>query len=102
NISVAQSDNPFVPNVVTPNGDGDNDDLVFDVITFSDPEEIPDNELIIFNRWGDIIFEAKPYNNDWNGLNQEGQPIPEATYYYVLRLNISRGEIIRGDITVIR
>ncbi|MEL7425641.1 MAG: gliding motility-associated C-terminal domain-containing protein, partial [Bacteroidota bacterium] len=102
NIAVAQSDNPFVPNVVTPNGDGDNDDLVFDVITFSDPEEIPDNELIIFNRWGDIIFEAKPYNNDWNGLNQEGQPIPEATYYYVLRLNISRGEIIRGDITVIR
>ncbi|MEL7252386.1 MAG: gliding motility-associated C-terminal domain-containing protein, partial [Bacteroidota bacterium] len=102
NIAVAQSDNPFVPNVVTPNGDGDNDDLVFDVITFSDPDEIPDNELIIFNRWGDIIFEAKPYNNDWNGLNQEGQPIPEATYYYVLRLNISRGEIIRGDITVIR
>lgn len=101
-INVAQSENPFVPNTVTPNGDGANDDLVFDVITFSDPEEIPDNELIIFNRWGDIIFQAKPYNNDWNGLNMEGQPIPEATYYYVLRLNISRGEIIRGDITVIR
>ena len=101
-INVAQSENPFVPNTVTPNGDGANDDLVFDVITFSDPEDIPDNELIIFNRWGDIIYEAKPYNNDWNGLNMEGQPIPEATYYYVLRLNISRGEIIRGDITVIR
>ncbi len=101
-ITVAQSENPFVPNVVTPNGDGDNDDLIFDVITFSNPDEIPDNELIIFNRWGDIIFEAKPYNNDWNGLIQEGQPIPEATYYYVLRLNISRGEIVRGDITVIR
>lgn len=101
-INVAQSENPFVPNTVTPNGDGANDDLVFDVITFSDPEDIPDNELIIFNRWGDIIFQAKPYNNDWNGLNMEGQPIPEATYYYVLRLNISRGEIIRGDITVIR
>ena len=101
-ISVAQSDNPFVPNTITPNGDGANDDLVFDTITFSDPDEIPDNELIIFNRWGDIIFQAKPYINNWNGLNQEGQPVPEATYYFVLRLNISRGEIIRGDVTVIR
>ena len=101
-ITVAQSENPFVPNTVTPNGDGANDDLVFDIITFSDPDDIPDNELIIFNRWGDIIYEAKPYTNNWNGLNQDGQPVPEGTYYYVLRLNISRGEIIRGDITVIR
>jgi gliding motility-associated-like protein len=101
-IVIAPRDDTFVPNTITPNDDGANDQLVFDVLLFNPAEEFPDNELIIFNRWGDIIYEAKPYNNDWNGLSQDGTPVPEATYYYILRLNIGRGEIIRGDITVIR
>ncbi|MEL7220474.1 MAG: gliding motility-associated C-terminal domain-containing protein, partial [Bacteroidota bacterium] len=101
-ITIAPRDDSFVPNTITPNDDGANDQLVFDVLLFNSAEEFPDNELIIFNRWGDIIYEAKPYNNDWNGLSGDGTPVPEATYYYILRLDIGRGEIIRGDITVIR
>lgn len=101
-INALPGDETFVPNTITPNDDGANDNLVFDILLFNPAEDFPDNEIVIFNRWGDIIYEAKPYNNDWNGLNQDGTPIPEGTYYYVLRLNISRGDIIRGDITVIR
>ena len=33
-------------------------------------KDYPENELTIFNRWGDIIFQAAPYNNNWNGQNQ--------------------------------
>jgi gliding motility-associated-like protein len=90
-----------VPNGITPNGDGTNDELVFDILNNPDAD-YPDNEIIIFNRWGDIVFEAKPYNNDWNGVNMTGQELPHATYYYILRLNISEGVIIRGDVTILK
>ncbi|MCB0632575.1 MAG: gliding motility-associated C-terminal domain-containing protein [Lewinella sp.] len=91
-----------VANAITPNGDGLNDYFIFDIIANSTPEELPDNELIIFNRWGDIVFRQENYYNDWSGTNQNGQLLPEATYYYVLRLNIGEGAIIKGDVTVIR
>lgn len=99
--SDANGADPQVFNAITPNGDGLNETFVFDILDLR-PDDFPDNELIIFNRWGDVIFEAKPYNNDWSGLNTGGTPVPEGTYYYILRLNIGEGEIIRGDITVIR
>jgi gliding motility-associated-like protein len=97
----ADGERPPVYNAITPNGDGLNETFIFDVLAFN-PEDFPENELIIFNRWGDILYEAKPYNNDWNGLNDGGQEVPEGTYYYILRLNLGEGDIIRGDVTVIR
>ena len=99
--SDADGADPTVFNAITPNGDGMNETFVFDILNLR-PDEFPENELIIFNRWGDVIYEAKPYNNDWNGTNADGTEIPEGTYYYVLRLNIGEGDIIRGDVTVVR
>ncbi|MCB0558694.1 MAG: gliding motility-associated C-terminal domain-containing protein [Lewinellaceae bacterium] len=90
-----------VPNGITPNGDGLNDAFVFDQLLLN-PDKFPDNELIIFNRWGDIVYTAKPYLNNWQGTTTNGDELPDGTYYYVLRLNIGEGEIIRGDITVIK
>lgn len=91
-----------VANTITPNGDGTNDELRFEVLDNADPDFFPDNEIIIFNRWGDIVFKARPYNNDWRGQNTAGQELPHATYYYILRLDISRGLIIEGDITILK
>jgi large repetitive protein len=86
-----------VPNAITPNDDGKNDALVIDGV-----DQYPENELVIFNRWGDILFKSKPYRNDWRGTNQSGDPLPEGTYYYLLRLNTADGKILRGDMTVLR
>ena len=69
---------------------------------FTPAEEFPDNEMIIFNRWGDIVFEQRPYNNEWGGLNNNGQELPQGTYYYILRLNLADGIILRGDITIVK
>ena len=66
------------------------------------PDEYENNEILIFNRWGNIVYSASPYNNDWNGVSQSGKPLPEGTYYYVLRLNLNTGEIYKGDITILR
>ena len=86
-----------IPNAITPNGDGKNDALRIDGI-----DQYPNNELIIFNRWGDILYKAKPYHNDWQGVNQSGGDLPEGTYYYVLRLNVNDGKILRGNMTIFR
>lgn len=86
-----------VPNAITPNDDGKNDALVIDGL-----DQFTENELVIFNRWGDILFKSKPYKNDWRGTNQSGDPLPEGTYYYILRLNTADGKILRGDMTILR
>lgn len=91
-----------VANAITPNGDGSNDALRFELLENGDPAIFPDNEIIIFNRWRDIVYQAKPYNNDWKGVNAAGKDLPHATYYYILRLDISKGLIIQGDITILK
>ncbi len=88
-----------VPNGITPNGDGVNDELIFDVL-LNTTEDFPDNEMIIFNRWGDIVYQARPYLNDWTGTNDSGDRLPHGTYYYILRLNLGDGLILRGDVTI--
>jgi gliding motility-associated-like protein len=69
-----------VPQVITPNGDGANDFLFIDGIEFYE-----ENEMVIFNRWGDEVYKKRPYQNEWNGKYQ-GIPLPSGTYYYVLKL----------------
>ena len=86
-----------IPNAITPNGDGKNDYFVVDGV-----EKYPGNELVVFNRWGDIVYSSKPYKNDWYGNNQSGSPLPEGTYYYVLRLNINDGKVLKGDVTILK
>jgi gliding motility-associated-like protein len=89
------------PNGITPNGDGLNDALIFDQLILN-PDQYPNNELIVFNRWGDIVFQAQPYGNDWQGENMDGTNLPDGTYYFILRLDIGGGEIIKGDVTILR
>ncbi len=90
-----------IPNGITPNGDGLNDQFVIEALV-NNPEEYPNNELIIFNRWGDIVYEAQPYLNDWDGKNKNGKELPQGTYYYVLRLSVEAGEIFKGDVTILK
>lgn len=67
---------------ITPNGDNHNDTWVIDYIDL-----YPNNLVAIFNRWGQRVWSAAGYNNAdivWNGTNDSGQPLPDATYYYVI------------------
>ena len=79
-------------NVITPNGDGSND---FWIIDNFDADRYPDNEVLIFNRWGDLVYEAHPYDNEWRGqLFDTGEEVPDGTYFYILKLNESGDRII--------
>lgn len=61
-----------LPNIITPNGDGINDFFIID-----DAYSQLGNTLIIFNRWGNRIFEASPYLNNW-----AGQGVTDGVYFY--------------------
>lgn len=91
----------FIPSGITPNGDGANDELIFDLLEIN-PEQYADRELIVFNRWGDIVYAVQPYENDWGGTTNSGEELPQGTYYFILRLDIKEGIIIKGDVTILK
>jgi gliding motility-associated-like protein len=71
---------PFLKanNIITPNGDGKNDFLVFD-----DVEDYPENELKIFDRASRILYVKKAYDNSFDG-RVNGETLTEGSYYYVI------------------
>ncbi|MGC8865972.1 MAG: gliding motility-associated C-terminal domain-containing protein [Bacteroidales bacterium] len=87
--------NLFIPNVITPNGDGVNDRFIILGI-----EKFPNNQLIIFNRWGRELLQFKGYKNEWDGRDSQGDLVAEGVYYFILRL--SNGREFQGSVTVIR
>ncbi|WP_448518525.1 T9SS type B sorting domain-containing protein [Rhodoflexus sp.] len=64
-----------VPNVITPNGDGRNETFVIPNL-----EPYTENEIFIYNRSHQLIYNRKNYQQDWNGNGY-----PSGTYYYLLR-----------------
>ena len=90
-------------NGLTPNGDGNNDLLVFRVVSVEDCEiNYAKSEIIIYNRWGDIVFEASPYNNDWDGTNRNGNDLPPGVYYFVLRVTLDKVYSQFGSVILLR
>ena len=100
-IQLIEAELQDFPNTITVNGDGVNDFFVIPDIE-DQPDQFNIQELIVFNRWGNIVYTAKPYLNDWGGTNQNGKELPQGTYYYILRLDIGAGIIYRGDITILK
>jgi gliding motility-associated-like protein len=72
-----------IPSIITPNGDDKNE--AFSIPCLSQIGKYPNNELIIFNQWGDEVFRQKPYGNSWAGTF-DGEELPDGTYFYVLDL----------------
>ena len=76
-----------MPEGISPNGDYDNDYFVVKGI-----EAYPDNYITIYNRWGNIVYETSAYHNEWEGQNNQNEPLPDGTYYVVLEVNGSSGK----------
>ncbi len=79
-LEIGQKAGCIIPTIMTPNRDGIND---FFMIPCIETGNFPGNEVIIFNQWGDEIFRAAPYTNNWQGT-YNGEDVPVGTYYYVI------------------
>ena len=86
----------YVPDGITPNNDGVNDRLIIEGI-----ENHADNELLIFDRWGNLVFHASPYKNSWDG-NYNNTALPEGAYYYVLKTDVTNKKTLKGRVYIIR
>jgi gliding motility-associated-like protein len=67
-----------IPNVITPNNDGTNDEL--------DLSGIGVERIEIYNRWGRKVYEKNSYLKEWHGQNMQGNQLPDSTYYYYIKL----------------
>jgi gliding motility-associated-like protein len=67
----------YVPNAFTPNGDGKND-IFFPIINDIDPNQY---KLLIFNRWGELVFESQQPSQGWDG-NHKGMLAQDGAYVW--------------------
>ncbi len=89
--------NIFSPTGFSPNGDGLNDGWEIDFI-----DMYPDCDVEIFNRWGQQLFYSQGYQTKWDGT-YNGKDLPEATYYYIIRLNHPAFPVpYTGPVTILR
>jgi len=81
------------PNIITANGDGVND--LFEI------KNLPENtEVIILNRWGNVVFSSSNYQNNWDGKDNSGKELVDGVYTY--KFTTEAGSIGHGFVTLIR
>jgi gliding motility-associated-like protein len=87
---------PIIPEAFTPNGNNIND-----LFVIGNLETFTERRLDVFNRYENSVYESKMYQNDWDGTRSDnGQALPDGTYYYVLALD--NGEIKKGFVYINR
>ncbi|MGZ3862130.1 MAG: T9SS type B sorting domain-containing protein [Bacteroidia bacterium] len=87
-ITLTQPAELAMPTGISPNGDGLNDYFVVRGL-----EAYPNNNITIFNRWGNSVYEKDKYANMWAGKSNAGADLPDGTYFVILKIN-------NGDITL--
>jgi gliding motility-associated-like protein len=68
----------IIPNIFSPNNDVVNDEFV--IYGINDLFDIK-----IYNRWGNLVFDQNPYENNWNGEDSNGKKLSEGQYFYMLK-----------------
>lgn len=77
----------IIPNVFTPNGDGENDEFKLLFAQYPDADlaqYLEEYKMQIFNRWGKKVFESDSGN--WNG-KINGKPADDGVYFYIITYN---------------
>ena len=98
-IQVKDKDRFFIPNIITPNGDGLNDTWKLDFLA-----DYPEHRVTIYNRYGKVVFRADHYNNDWDGSGQGNSGyvayfnLPNGIYTYVI--DLGNKEILKGWVEI--
>lgn len=94
----------LVPNIITPNGDVVNDWLEIPCINSG---LYRDNSLVVYNQWGDKVYEAAPYDNDpakaWRGTldGEPGKDLPDGVYFYIFKPGPNE-PVIKGFVEIFR
>jgi gliding motility-associated-like protein len=77
----------LVPNVFSPNQDGSNERFALPDLSY-----FPNSTCAIYNRWGQVVFESQDFGNSAGWLPTPDEAV-DGTYYYVIRINRSEGDL---------
>lgn len=84
-------------NIITPDGNGQNDYWIVEKAQYYN-----DVEVLVFDRWGRMVYQSKNYDNSWAGVSSStGKALPDGAYYYVIKVPAEREEY-KGSITIFR
>lgn len=88
-----------IPNAFSPNGDGINE--IFRVK--STTTGITEFRAIIYNRWGQKLYEWTDLNGGWDGTFN-GSPVKQGTYFVLIKAKGSDGQThtIKRDVNLLR
>ena len=88
----------YIPNTFTP--DGNRFNTYFEVSAIN----VVEFEIMIFNRWGEIIYESNDVDFQWDGFDENGLPAPDGTYVWKIfyRSINDDEETIKGHVNVLR
>jgi gliding motility-associated-like protein len=97
-IMVQQNLEVFLPNVFTPNNDGVNDDY------FAVVQGASEFRIMIFNRWGQLVFESASADLPWDGKNTHGNDAVNGVYFCVAMAKDYYGNVreFRSTVTLVR
>ncbi|MDF7822245.1 gliding motility-associated C-terminal domain-containing protein [Runella sp. MFBS21] len=93
-----------LPNVFTPNNDGKND--LFQPLTC--PLFVESVVFVVYNRWGQKLFETTNPSLNWDGKTSDGQEVPAGTYFYQATVKFktiqptSEAVVIKGWVQLVR
>lgn len=102
-VTVGGSDSLQVYNAFSPNNDNINDVFVINGI-----ENYSQNNIQVFNRWGNRVYVKENYTNDWTGTFDNGIDetllLPDGTYFYLLEVvdNDGQPKSYSGYLQIIR
>ena len=88
-----------IPNVITPNGDGVND-----IWSIEHMNNSLNATVVIYNRWGNIVWKASGNTFQWDGTNyRNGNLLPDGTYFYIIDLkNDLQNKSLTGYVQIIK
>ncbi len=99
-VCLPSSDSVFVtvsniriPTLITPNMDGKNDYFVI-----REKVSLGQIELVVFDRNGRRVYRNNDYKNDWNGVDEKGQPLFDDTYFYLIKTE--KGKTLSGFMVI--
>ncbi len=100
-VSIEFDETKLMPNVFTPNGDGTND--LLKIISPEMLNTVSSFNIIIFNRWGDVVFSSDDYRFTWDGLF-ENKEVSDGVYLWLVSTfdDCRKNKEYKGVVHVIR
>lgn len=91
----------LIPNIFTPNNDGRND---FFKINADHINNCFDRfHIVIYNRWGELVYQSDDFHYKWDGRNQKGKLMPDGTYFYIIDGSFREKEFnYKGSVQIVR